>query len=54
MAIHFSLGNFFCVAALGLHVCMHVFSSCGQGGSSLVTLHGLLTEMASLAVEHGL
>ena len=54
IAFYFSLGDFFFVAALGLHGCMHVFSSCGQGGSSLVTLHGLLAAMASLAVEHGL
>ena len=53
MAIHFSLGDFCRAAALGLHGCAHVFSSCGQGGSSLVTLQGLLTAMASLLWSTG-
>ena len=31
-----------------------LFSSCGEAEATLVAVHGLLTEVASLVVEHGL
>ena len=46
---------FIFLAALGL-LCFEgfFFSSCGERGFSPVVLCGLLTAVASLAVEHGL
>ena len=42
------------LAALGLRCCAPAFSNCGEWGLLFVVVHGLLTEMASLVVEHGL
>ena len=42
------------LAALGLHCCAQAFSSCGERGLLFVAVHGLLTAVASLVVEHGL
>ena len=39
---------------LGLHCCAQAFSSCGERGLLFVAVHGLLTAVASLVVEHGL
>ena len=36
------------LAALGLHCCARVFSSCGERGLHFVVVHRLLIEMASL------
>ena len=41
-------------AGFGLHCCTRAFSSCGEWGLLFVAVHGLLTVVASLAVEHGL
>ena len=41
------------LAALGLHRCTRVFSSCGELGL-LSTVQRRLTAVASLVVEHGL
>ena len=38
------------LAALGLHCCMWVFSSCGEWGLLFVAAHGLLIAVASLVV----
>ena len=61
MKEHFSFFNLFylflfilLLAALGLHCCAQAFSSCGKRGLLFVVVCGLLTEVASLAVEHGL
>ena len=37
-----------------LHCCMQTFSSCGEQGLLFVAVRGLLIEVASLIVEHGL
>lgn len=42
------------LAVLGLHCCAWAFSSCGELGSSLAALCGLLNAVASLAAERGL
>ena len=42
------------LAALGLRCCLRAFFSCGERGLLFVAVHRLLTEVASLAVEHGL
>ena len=42
------------LAALGLRCCARSFSSCGEWGLLFVTVHGLLTAVASLIVEHQL
>ena len=42
------------LAALGLHCCARASSSCGERGLLFVVVHGLLTAVASLVVEHGL
>ena len=42
------------LAALGLCCCAWAFSSCGERGLLLVAVHGLLTVVASLVVEHRL
>ena len=42
------------LAALGLRCCTRAFSSCGERGLLFVVVHGLLTGVASLIVEHGL
>ena len=42
------------LAALGLHCCARVFSSCGEWGLLFVVVHRLLTAVASLDAEHGL
>ena len=42
------------LAALGLLCCAWAFSSCGERGLLFVAVHGLLTAVASLVVEHGL
>ena len=44
---------YFLLAVLGLHCCM-TFSSCGEGGFSLVVVCRLLIAVASLVVEHRL
>ena len=40
------------MAGLGLCCCPQALSSCGEGGYSLVTVHGLI-EAASLVAELG-
>ena len=42
------------LAALDLRCCARAFSSCGERGLLFVAVHGLLMEVASLVVEHGL
>ena len=42
------------LAALDLCCCAWAFSSCGERGLLFVAVHGLLTLVASLIVEHGL
>ena len=42
------------LAALGLCCCTRALSSCGKQGLLFVVVHGLLIEVASLVVEHGL
>ena len=42
------------LATLGLHCCARAFSSCGERGLLFIAVHGLLTAVASLVVEHGL
>ena len=43
--------NFF-LAALGLRCCVRAFSSCSERGLLFLAVRGLLTEVASLVVEH--
>ena len=45
---------FFFLAALGLRCCAWAFSSCGERGLLIIAVRGLLIEVASLVVEHGL
>ena len=42
------------LAALGLHCCVQAFSSGGEWGLLSVAVHGLLTAVSSLVVEHWL
>ena len=42
------------LAALGLHCCVQVFSSCGEQRLLFIVVCGLLIAVASLVVEHGL
>ena len=42
------------MAVLGLRFCARAFSSCGKWGPLLITVHGPLTLVASLAAEHRL
>ena len=42
------------LAVLGLHFCARAFSSCGKRGPLFIAVHGPLTIMASLVVEHRL
>ena len=42
------------LAALGLCCCAWAFLSSGEQGLLFVVVHGLLTVLASLVVEHGL
>ena len=42
------------LAALALHCCVQVFSSCGERGLLFIAVHGLLIAVASLVAEHGL
>ena len=42
------------LAALGLRCCTWVFSSCSEWRLLFVSVHGLLTVVASLVEEHGL
>ena len=42
------------MAVLGLHFCVRGFSSCGKQGSLFIAVHGPLTIVASLVVEHRL
>ena len=42
------------LAVLGLCCCMQAFSSCIERGLLFVVVHGLLTAVASLVVEHRL
>ena len=42
------------LAALGLHCCAWVFSSCSKQVLLFVAVHSLLIVVASLVVEHGL
>ena len=42
------------LVALGLRCCMRVFFSCGEQGLLFIAVRGPLTEVASLAAEHGL
>ena len=41
-------------AALGLHCCARLFSSCGEWGLLFVAVHRLLIAVASLVAESGL
>ena len=45
---------YLCLAELGLHCCVQVFSSCGKRGYFLVVVCKLLIPVASLVVAHGL
>ena len=40
------------LAALGVRCCARAFSSCGERGLLFVSVHGLLTAVASLVAEH--
>ena len=42
------------LAALSLRCCTRAFSSCGEWGLLFIVVRGLLIEVASLVVEHGL
>ena len=42
------------MAVLGLRCCAQAFPSCKEGDYSLVSMHGLLIAVASLAVEQRL
>ena len=42
------------LAVLGLRCCVRAFSSCRERGLLFVAVRGLLIEVASLVVEHGL
>ena len=42
------------MAALGLHFCVRVFSSCGKWGPLFIVVRGPLIIVASPAVEHRL
>ena len=42
------------LAVLGLRFCARAFSSCGERGPLLIVVHGPLTAVASLVVEHRL
>ena len=42
------------MATLGLRCCAWAFSSCVEWGLVFDAVHGLLIEVASLVVEHGL
>ena len=42
------------MAALGLCRCTWAFSSCSKWGLLFIMVRGLLIEVASLIVEHGL
>ena len=42
------------MAALGLHCCTGVFSSCGERGLLFVAVRGLLIAVSPFVVEHGL
>ena len=42
------------LAVLGLRCCVWAFSSCGERGLLFLAVRGLLIEVASLVVEHGL
>ena len=42
------------MAALGLRFCARAFSCCGKWGPLFIAVHGPLTIVASLVVEHGL
>ena len=42
------------MAVLGLRFCARAFSSCGKWGPLFIAVHGPLTVVASLVVEHGL
>ena len=45
---------FFFLAVLGLHCCMGFSLVVASGGYSLVAVHGLITAVAFLVVEHEL
>ena len=42
------------MAVLGLRFCVRAFSSCGKRGPLFIAVHGPLTIVASLVVEHRL
>ena len=42
------------MAVLGLRFCARAFFSCGKRGPLFIAVHGLLTIVASLVVEHRL
>ena len=44
----------FILAALGLHCCARVFSSCSEQGLLFAVVRGLLIAVASLVAKHGL
>ena len=44
---------YFCLRWVFVSAC-GLFSSCGERGLLFLVVHGLLTEVASLAEEHGL
>ena len=54
LASIFFFFNLFILAALGLRCCAQAFSSCAEWGLLFIVVHGLLTAVASLVVEHGL
>ena len=51
---HTFLKNYLFLAALGLHCCTQVFSSCIEWGLLFFAACGLLTAVASFVAEHGL
>ena len=52
--IYLFLNFIYFLAALGLHCCAQVFSSCGERGLLFIAVHRLLIVVASLVAEHRL
>ena len=54
LLLFFNIFIYLFLAVLGLRCCAWAFSSCGEQGLLFSAVHGLLTAVASLAVEHRL
>ena len=52
--LHFLKKFYLFIAVLGLRCCLGFSLGAAGGGYSLVVVHRLLTEVASLVAEHGL